>query len=317
MVIDSTNAELMDIPVDKIDRNPENPRLFFHGAELEKLLNSIRRQGVQVPISVYKERGRYVLVDGERRWRCSLKLNKRTIPALVQEKPDPLGNLLLMFNIHSLREQWDLLTIAIKLPRVIELLKQRMGKSPTENDIAEETGLPRATIRRSRLLMEMPAHYRDQLLGDLQKPKNQQELSEDFFIEMERSLRTVERALPGALTDKNAARDTLIEKYKTKVIPNLVHLRFIPRIARASKVSADTSEAIAALKKLFKPNQYSAERAYEESVGQAYTERDLISRIEAVAERLEELDIASLDAEFRDSLQKPLRRLTAILGKLS
>jgi ParB family transcriptional regulator, chromosome partitioning protein len=317
VVIDSTKSELMDIPVDKIDRNPENPRLFFHGAELETLLNSIRRQGVQVPISVYKERGRYVLVDGERRWRCSLKLNKKTIPALVQEKPDPLGNLLLMFNIHSLREQWDLLTIAIKLPKVIELLEKREGKTPTEKQITEETGLPRATIRRGRLLMEMPASYRDQLLVDLQKPKNQQELSEDFFIEMERSLRTVEKALPDALVDKNRARDVLIDKYKSKVIPNLVHLRYIPKIARASRVTADTSQAVAALKKLFKPNQYSAERAYEESVGQAYTERDLIGRIETIVDRLEELDIRSLDPDFREALQKPLRQLTALLGKLS
>jgi ParB family chromosome partitioning protein len=317
MVIDPTKADLMDIPVDKIDRNPENPRLFFHGAELETLLNSIRRQGVQVPISVYKERGRYVLLDGERRWRCSLKLNKKTIPALVQEKPDPLGNLLLMFNIHSLREQWDLLTIAIKLPRVIELLTKRNEKPPTEKEIVEETGLPRSTIRRSRLLIGMPQRYRDQLLLDLQKPKNQQELSEDFFIEMERSLKTVERVLPAALRDKNSARDALIEKYKSKVIPNLVHLRYIPKIARAGNVSADTSEALAALKKLFKPNHYSAEKAYEESVGPAYTERDLIGRIQTIVERLEELDIPTLNADFRESLQKPLRRLTALLGKLS
>ena len=189
-----------------------------------------------MPISVDKERGRYVLIDGERRWRCSLKLNKKTIPALVQDKPDALGNLLLMFNIHALREQWDLLTIALKLPRVIGLLRRRFKKDPTEKDIAEETGLPRASIRRSRLLMDMPQEYRDQLLTDLQKPKNQQQLSEDFFIELERALKTVERALPAALANKNVARDVLIEKYKKRAIPNLVDLQYIPKIARASKV---------------------------------------------------------------------------------
>ncbi len=177
----AANAAPTEIPISKIDRNPENPRIFFRAAELETLLNSIRRHGVQVPISVYKERGRYVLIDGERRWRCSLKLNKKTIPALVQDKPDALGNLLLMFNIHALREQWDLLTIALKLPRVIGLLRRRFKKDPTEKDIAEETGLPRASIRRSRLLMDMPQEYRDQLLTDLQKPKNQQQLSETFL----------------------------------------------------------------------------------------------------------------------------------------
>src|SRR5216684_1767295 len=119
---------LTDVLTERVDRNPENPRVFFRAAELETLVNSIRRHGVQVPIAVYKERGRYVLIDGERRWRCSLKLNKKEIPALVQEKPDALTNLLLMFNIHALREQWDLLTIALKLPRVIKLLSERSGK---------------------------------------------------------------------------------------------------------------------------------------------------------------------------------------------
>jgi len=62
----SAQSELTDIPVDKIDRNPENPRIVFRAAELETLLSSIGRHGVQVPIAVYKERGRYVLYSGPR-----------------------------------------------------------------------------------------------------------------------------------------------------------------------------------------------------------------------------------------------------------
>jgi ParB family chromosome partitioning protein len=317
MAIDDLGRELLDIPVEKIDRNPENPRIYFRSAELETLLNSIRRHGVQVPISVYREHGRFVLVDGERRWRCSLKLNRKTIPALIQEKPDALGNLLLMFNIHALREQWDLLTIALKLPRVISLLESRLTKKPSEKDIAEETGLPRATVRRSRYLIDLPDIYKDQLRDDLHKPKTQQQLSEDFFIELERSLKTVERALPEALGDKNQARDVLIEKYKRKVIPNLVDLRLIPKIARASKVKADTVRAVSALKTLFKSNNFSPASAYEQSVSEAYTERDLIGRLEAIIDRLEEIDPNSLEPAFRQKLREILRRLTKEVGRLS
>jgi ParB family chromosome partitioning protein len=309
--------ELKDIPVGKIHRNPENPRLFFRAAELETLLNSIRRDGVQVPISVYKERSRYVLIDGERRWRCCLKLNRKTIPALVQEKPDALGNLLLMFNIHALREQWDLLTIALKLPRVIGLIEKRVERKPTEAEIAAETGLSRAAIRRSRLLMEMPEEYRDQLLSDLQKPKNQQQLSEDFFIELERSLKTVERSLPEALENKNLARDVLIEKYKTKVIPNLVDLRYIPKIARASKVSADVGRAVVALRTLFRRNEYAPKKAYEQSVSEAYMERDLVGRLENIVDQLEQLRAKDLDSDFRNSLMRLAKRFTTAMEKLS
>src|SRR4051794_17234675 len=123
MDIDASHADLKDVPLALVDRNPENPRIRLRQSELLELLDSIRVYGVQVPISVYKEGGRYILIDGERRWRCCKKLNKKSIPALVQrQKPSPLQNLLLMFNIHALREQWDLLTIALKLPRVFELL---------------------------------------------------------------------------------------------------------------------------------------------------------------------------------------------------
>src|SRR5262245_59332582 len=117
------DSELRSIPLSQIDRNPENPRLVFRSGEMEELLESIRLYGVQVPISVYKDGRRYVLIDGERRWLCCQKLGKDAIPALVQRRPTALDNLLLMFNIHALREQWDLLTIAMKIPRIAGLLE--------------------------------------------------------------------------------------------------------------------------------------------------------------------------------------------------
>src|SRR6266576_4613392 len=134
-------AYLKDISPDKIKRNPENPRLFFRSEELDTLMASIRRYGIQVPISVYADGNHYVLIDGERRWRCARKLNIRHIPALVQPRPSPLQNLLLMFNIHALREQWDYLTIASKLPNVISLFRSENGKEPNEQELSEITGL--------------------------------------------------------------------------------------------------------------------------------------------------------------------------------
>lgn len=70
MQIDAMNVGLRDIPVEKIDRNPENPRIVFRPAEMETLQESISQHGVQVPISVFKKEKRFVLIDGERRWRC-------------------------------------------------------------------------------------------------------------------------------------------------------------------------------------------------------------------------------------------------------
>jgi ParB/RepB/Spo0J family partition protein len=305
-------SELKEIRVDQIDRNPENPRIVFRPGELETLMESIRRYGVQVPISVFKEGRRYVLIDGERRWRCSVKLNRPAIPALIQEKPNALTNLLLMFNIHALREQWDLLTIALKLPRVIELLTKN-GKQPTERELSAETGLGRGLLRRCRLLMDLPSKYRDGLLDELNKPKSQQKLTEDFFIEMERALTTVNRALPSVIEDKDRVRDVLISKYKAGTIKNITDFRNLAKIARAENVSVDSATASVVIAKVFQKNDYSVEQAYEDSVSEAYSERDLLTRIEGLVEKLDDLVPESMDDALRGALSQLLNRLSAIL----
>ena len=234
---------LEQIPVDTIARNVENPRLYLNRPkEMEELLESIRRYGVQVPIAVFREGKRFILIDGERRWRCAQKLNMKTIPALVQVKPTRLENMLLMFNIHALREQWDLLTIALKLKEIIDLLEWELERRPREAELSQRTGLSRGVVRRCRFLLDLPEEYRALILEELKKPKHRQQLTEDFFIEMERALRTVERAMPDVLADKDAARRTLIDKFQAEVVPNRVHFRQLGKIARAGRVGADESE---------------------------------------------------------------------------
>src|SRR5437016_582901 len=311
--ISASAATLKQIPVDLIDRNPENPRIIFRGDELNQLLKSIRARGVQVPISVYKEGPRFVLIDGERRWRCALKLNRKTIPALIQNRPDRLANLLLMFNIHALREQWDLLTMASKLPSIIDLLQKQKGRRPTETEVAEETSLKRSTIRRCKLLMDLPQHYIDDMLVELKKPKNEQKLTEDFFIEMERGLKTVERSMPEAFPDedKDKARRILIRKFQVGIIDNRVLFRNLPKIARAQEI--DESTRLKALRTVFSENKYSLTAAYEDSVAELYTERDILSRISSLAARIEDLEPEDLDEELREQLNSLARKIRALL----
>jgi ParB family transcriptional regulator, chromosome partitioning protein len=310
---DAENSDLRDIPLKQIDRNPENPRLVFRSSEMEELLESIRRYGVQVPVSVYKEGSRYVLMDGERRWSCCRKLGKKTIPALVQSKPSPLTNLLLMFNIHALREQWDLLTIALKLPRVITLLEKDLKRRTTERELSDFTGLSRAVIRRCRLLIDLPDEYKDKILDELKKPKSEQRLTEDLFIEMERALTTVQRALPEVIDDRDRVRRILIQKYQSGVIENRVHFRNVAKIARAERVSADRSQAVSVLTKLFQANKYSIDDAYRESVSEAYSERDIRTVVSGLLDRLEPLTPNDVDHDLRKSLEKLYKKLRELL----
>lgn len=272
------DARLENILVSRIKSNPDNPRIIFRQEELDSLLVSIKKFGVQVPISVYREGSDFILIDGERRWRTCKKLNFSEIPAIINPKPTPLENLLLMFNIHSLREQWDYFTIANKLTTVIELLAKKLKRTPDEIEISEETGLSRGTIRRCRMLIDLPSRFKKMILDELNKPKSKQKLTEDFFLEMEGALKTVRRHLPDVVSDIDQVRDALIEKYQKDIINNMVDFRMIAKIATAPKnVNYDPKEACNALLEIFSKNDKSVERVYNQSVSHLYGERKLLA----------------------------------------
>lgn len=313
MTVASENTVLREIPVSQIKRNEDNPRLFFRQKEMEELLDSILQIGVQVPITVYRKGRHYVLIDGERRWRCCKKLNKKTIPALVRPEPSRIENVLLMFNIHALREQWDLLTIALKLRDLIELFEAEEGVAPNEAELSRRTGLNRSVIRRCNLLLALPERYHLAMKGELSKPKSRQKLTEDFFIEMERALKTVERRSPELLKDKDGVRDVLIEKFQNGIIENRVHFRKLAKIARASNVNADPQVADKALRDVFRRNQISIQDAYSASVEEQYEERSIVSRADQLIRQLEQFEDGQLDDELIEKLRELATAVRRIL----
>ncbi len=83
----STGVKL--VPIDRIEPNPEQPRLAFDEATLEELAASIREHGVLQPILLRPiDNGRFQLIAGERRWRASKIAGHPTIPALVEDIDD-------------------------------------------------------------------------------------------------------------------------------------------------------------------------------------------------------------------------------------
>jgi len=77
------------IPVDRIDPNPQQPRLAFNEETLQELSASVKEHGILQPILVRPlEAGRYQLIAGERRWRASKLAGLETIPALIEDIDD-------------------------------------------------------------------------------------------------------------------------------------------------------------------------------------------------------------------------------------
>ncbi|HEY4008557.1 MAG TPA: ParB/RepB/Spo0J family partition protein [Acidobacteriaceae bacterium] len=79
----------LEIPVERIDRNPFQTRKGFDEAKLDELAASIAASGVVQPIIVRPGvDGRYTLITGERRWLASQRAGKATIPSIVREVSD-------------------------------------------------------------------------------------------------------------------------------------------------------------------------------------------------------------------------------------
>lgn len=300
----SYKADLKNIPIELIDRNPENPRIFFRQEEMEQLYVSIKNKGLLQPIAVYKDNDRYVILDGERRYKTFLKLNYPTIPAIIQEKPTVLDNLLLMFNIHSTREQWDIFTIAMKIERVLLLLKESNGSEPTESELSEETGMTRGVIRRCKMIIALPERFKEMLRIDLERPKKEQVFSEDFFLEMENSLRAVGNNFPETVSDIDNVRDILIAKYLSKVINNVTDFRKLTKIATApNKLNIPRIRIEKSLNSIFSDNDVSIESVYRETVETLYGDRIITNNANNFLLKLELLNDQDLkDSALRETL---------------
>lgn len=309
-------APLEQLSPDKIRRNPENPRLIFREEEMNELLESIKEQGIRVPVSVYPDGPSYRLIDGERRWRCSKKLNITAIPAIVLPKPSRLENLLMMFNIHNVRLDWDLMPMALKLGDIRELLAKD-GQPTNAKALAAVTGVRLATVRRALELLELPKKYQTMLLKEAAKPRDQQRIKVDLFVEIYKSMHAVERHLPEVMATVSKAEyvDTFVKKYVDGVVNNVVSFRNVSKIARGGLAGADKKRAATAVGRLLKDDKYSIDKAYEDTVQKAYEQRDLLTRTRSLAAKLRTINRrAEIEDDVANALTELATEIHRILG---
>ncbi len=313
----ATTAALQEIDPDIIRPNPDNPRLIFHEEEMNELLLSIKEVGVKVPISVYGDGSKFVLLDGERRWRCAKRLNLSGVPALVQPKPSKLENLLMMFNIHNVRVDWDVMPMAKKLGEVRDMLASA-GQPHGAKELAGITGVRLTSVRRALELLDLPKHYQQLLLKEAEKPRSQQRIKPDLFIEVYKSLHAVERHTPEVFetVSKTEYIDAMVKKYVSGVIDNVVGFREVTKIARSELAGVSKRAATPAIVKLVKQKSYSINEAFRDTVEAAYEQRDLASKLNSLTEKLTGFKSAArLSTNARVALEALRSEIHRLIGK--
>jgi len=227
-------AVVTQIPVDHIERNPHNPRVLFDPEPMKVLFESIRKVGVLVPITVYPKietatnprQDQFVLLDGERRWRCVRELGQVSIPAIIVEKPTDIRNILTMFHIHNLRLDWQLMPTALKL----EVLMERMNER-NERKLAQLTKLSVSQIRRCKILLSYQRRFQNMMLA----PPTVR-LKPDFFIELQRIRGPAlqKRFPPWVKRGDMKCINIMLQKYKNEKIEAVTDFRILAEIYRGS-----------------------------------------------------------------------------------
>ncbi len=148
-VEDVGGSTSIEIDIDLISPNPEQPRTHFAEENLEELTQSIRANGVVQPIVVRQRGNRYEIVAGERRWRASQRAELRRIPAVVKEvSDDKMLELALIENIQ--RQELNPIEEAKAYSKLIEQLEL------TQEVVAERVGKSRTVVTTAIRLLRLP-----------------------------------------------------------------------------------------------------------------------------------------------------------------
>jgi ParB family chromosome partitioning protein len=145
----SEGDNLLEVAVDQIAPNPQQPRKAFDQASIDELASSLKTSGMIQPVVVRRAGTGYQLVAGERRWRAARQAGLERIPAILREATDAEAlELALVENL--LREDLN----PIEEAEAYQRLLAEFGW--THEDLAGRVGKDRSTIANTLRLLKLP-----------------------------------------------------------------------------------------------------------------------------------------------------------------
>ncbi len=147
----------MDLSVDLLDPNPEQPRHHFHEEQLRELADSIKHNGVIQPIIVTPgSNGRYMVIAGERRWRATMLAGYDQIPAVVRKvEKGQMLSLALLENIQ--RQELNPIEEALAYSKLLS------DNNFTHEALASRLGKSRVTITNTVRLLRLPSMIKNMI----------------------------------------------------------------------------------------------------------------------------------------------------------
>ena len=189
---DKEVSKLLEIDIDKIARDENQPRKTFSEESLAELASSIKQHGILQPLVLIEEDGKYVIIAGERRWRAAKLAGLNKVPAIVRTE-DSQNRLELSIIENAQREDLN----PIELATAYTKLKTQFNMNVKE--IADRVGKSESSVINTMRLLNLP--------DDAKKAMVEHGLSEGVMrplITAEKSV--VDKAVPLIVSEGWSAR---------------------------------------------------------------------------------------------------------------
>jgi ParB family chromosome partitioning protein len=141
-------GNMVEVALEDIYPNATQPRTYFDETALQELAQSIRNLGVIQPITLRKDRDKFEIISGERRFRASKIAGLKSVPAYIRLVNDQeLLEMALVENIQ--REDLDAIEVALTYQRLLDEI------GLTQENLSQRVGKERSTITNSIRLLRL------------------------------------------------------------------------------------------------------------------------------------------------------------------
>ena len=147
--------KLLNLKIDKIVTNSNQPRKYFDNEKMSELKDSIKNSGLLQPITVRKiSNGKYEIVAGERRYRACRELGMENISAIEISAGDARGyELSVLENIQ--RENLNPIEEAESYLMLMEVYGY------TQEKLSEKLGKTRSSVSNKMRILKLPASVKE------------------------------------------------------------------------------------------------------------------------------------------------------------
>lgn len=154
--VDLARDEILYLPIDAIDPDPDQPRLQVD----DELRDSIKQHGILQAIEVRPHpsgsEDRWMIVDGERRWRGATAAKLATIPATIKIDVEDEADRLVRQIVRNEGKPLTALEEAKSFQRIIAKRQAAGEKRYGVVQLAKELGIAKSTVSDRLGLLEIP-----------------------------------------------------------------------------------------------------------------------------------------------------------------